>query len=66
MKIVIRGRWKEGTGSERRWGGEWDGFRIKCGKGQEDGQMAMRMKGNLQLPGLGGREHLQEETEIRG
>jgi hypothetical protein len=28
------------------------GFRISCGDGQKDGQMAMRMNGNLQLTGV--------------
>lgn len=29
------------------------GFRIRCGKGQENSQMDMRMNGNLQLVGVG-------------
>ena len=33
-KIVIRDRWREGTGWEREWEEE-RGFRIRCGEGQE-------------------------------
>jgi hypothetical protein len=46
-KIVIRGRWGKGTRWERGKEGEWR-FRIRYGEGQE-GQMTMRMNGNLQL-----------------
>ena len=34
IKIVVRGRWREGTGRESGWRGTW-GFRIRCGEGQE-------------------------------
>lgn len=57
----MEGIWREGTGWERVSGGKW----RSLGLGQEDGWMAMRMNGNLQLMGGGlGRGHLQEEAEI--
>ena len=56
----MEGIWREGTGWERGSGGKW----RSLGSGQEDGWMAMRMNGNLQLMGGGlGRGHFQEETE---
>ena len=50
-KIVIRGRWREGTGWERRWGGECRVW-IRCGKNRSNGQMAINMNENLQLIGM--------------
>ena len=43
-------------------GKEWESFGDRCGEGQGDGQMAMRMNGNLQMK-VGGRGHLQEGTK---
>ena len=34
-KIVIRGRWREGSGRKRGLGGEWGVFRISCGEKQK-------------------------------
>jgi hypothetical protein len=46
-KQMEGGNWMgKGMGRGIRW------FRFRCGEGKMNGQMAMRMNGNLQLMGL--------------
>lgn len=47
---VDGGREQGKRGDEERNGG--GGFRNRCGEDKMDGQMAMRMNGNLQLMGV--------------
>jgi len=49
----MRGRWVEGTRWEWGWGGECSDSGSGVVRDREDGQMAMRMNGNLQLIGVG-------------
>ena len=44
------GKQRKGSRRERISEGEW---RVRCGEGQGDSQMVMRMNGNLQLTGHG-------------
>jgi hypothetical protein len=44
-KIVIKGKWRVGAGRERRWGRECED--SASGVRRRDGQMSLRMNGNL-------------------
>ena len=60
--MVVKGRWRDGSGRKRCSSGGSRG--VQCGEGQRDGWLAMRMNGNMQPIGVGGgRGYLQEETE---
>jgi hypothetical protein len=50
-KIVIRCKWREGSGKEGEKKG-MGGFRIKCGKGLGRWLHGHEMNGNLQLSGV--------------
>jgi hypothetical protein len=58
-KIVIRGRWREGT----RWERESGGLSSCVGRDKRDGHMAMTMNGNMQLTRVGRCGYFQEEID---
>jgi len=58
--MVMDGRWRQ---LDRREDGKGNGgVRLGVGRGKRDGQMTMRMNGNLQLVGVG-TGHLEDFAE---